>query len=69
MQKKAIQDLRSKTITELKKMAMEVKMEIVRAKMEIKTAKIKNVKTVRNKRNNLARILTIINEKKLLEDK
>lgn len=65
MKRKAIGELKQKTLAELKKLLIETEQEPVRLKMEIKTGKNKNTRAVARKRDDLARILTVIREKGL----
>jgi len=67
MKRKEINELKSKSVDELKKMVNEARIFIVKSRMEIKTAKLKNVRIVKNKRADLARMLTFINEKESQE--
>lgn len=62
MKRKEINELKSKSVDELKKMVNEARIFIVKSRMEIKTAKLKNVRIVNNKRADLARMLTFINQ-------
>lgn len=63
MKRKDLKELKQKTLAELKKLAVETEQEQVRLKMEIKTGKNKNTRAMARKRDDLARILTIIVEK------
>lgn len=63
MKRKEINDLKGKSLEELKKLVEETRTFIVKSKMEIKTAKLKNVKIIKNKRADLARMLTFIRQK------
>lgn len=68
MKRKEINDLKGKTADELKKLVNETRILIVKSRMEIKTAKLKNVRIVKNKRADLARMLTFIKQKELLKE-
>lgn len=65
MKKKEIKELQSKTYEELKKMTEEAKTEIKKWTVEKGTGKQKNVNLVRNKRRDVARLLTVIRQKEL----
>lgn len=69
MKRKDLKELHSKTREELKKLLEEVRISLVRLRMDLKTAKTKNVRAVSRKKDEIAQILTIIGEKKLLEEK
>ena len=67
MKKKEKTELGQKNLGELEKMLMEAKDNLVKSRMEIHTQKIKNVRVVARIRDNIARIMTIINQIKLKE--
>ncbi len=67
MKRKDIQDLRSKTISQLKKLSADYIEELGRLKLELKAEKLKNIKEYFLKRRDLARIKTLIREKELNE--
>lgn len=67
MKKKDLKELRSKTQEELVTILKETKVALVRLRMELATAKIKNVRIVSRKKDGIAKILTIIGEKKELK--
>jgi len=58
-----IKELRTKTIPELLALVKETKDALFTIKMDIMQSKEKNVKQVGMKKDDIARILTIINEK------
>jgi ribosomal protein L29 len=68
MKKKDYTDLKGKTIKELTKMASDKKMEAIKKKMEILGGKEKNLKLHRQIRAEVAKILTLIREKEILEE-
>lgn len=65
MKKKEISQLRLKEVSELKKLADKKANEIAMARLEIKAAKKKNVKSAWVLRRDLAQIKTLIREKEL----
>jgi ribosomal protein L29 len=69
MKKKDLNELKTKTTAELKKLCKEAKVALVKIRMEINTGKIKNVNSMGKKRDEIAKMLTIINEKQELETK
>ncbi|MFZ5365684.1 MAG: 50S ribosomal protein L29 [Patescibacteria group bacterium] len=69
MKRKDIKELSGKTQEELKKLLEETQISLVKLKMDLKTAKTKNVRAVSRKRDEIAQILTKISEKKALEEK
>lgn len=70
MKRKDIQELRSKTKGELAKLLTEGRVSLVKLRMELKTAKVKNVRLSARKQDDIARILTIMEEKnKVKEEK
>lgn len=64
MKKKDINDLRVKSIDELEKLASDIREEISKLKTELKNKKLKNTSLIKNKFDDLARVLTWINLKK-----
>lgn len=70
MKRKDIQELRNKTKGELAKLLMEERGSLVKLRMELKTAKVKNVRWPARRQDDIARILTIMEEKnKVKEEK
>jgi ribosomal protein L29 len=69
MKKKDLNELKTKTLVELKKMCKEARIALVKARMEINTGKIKNVSIMGKKRDEIAKMLTIMAEKQELENK
>ena len=67
MKRKDYTELKGKTIKELIKMASDKKTESVKEKMKILGGKEKNLKVSRNLRAEIAKILTLIREKEILE--
>jgi ribosomal protein L29 len=67
MKRKDYQDLKGKTVKELLKMAAVKKAEAIKKKMQIMGGKEKNLKVYRNLRIEVAKILTLVREKEILE--
>jgi ribosomal protein L29 len=67
MKRKEFNDLRTKDIKTLKKLAREKKFEAEKKKMEILGGKEKNLKATNNLRHDLAQILTLVREKEIIE--
>lgn len=67
MKLKEIKNLRSKEIKELEKLVNEKVAEIMKLKVRAKVSKEKNLKHVKMLRREVAQLLTIISEKKLIE--
>lgn len=64
MKKNEIIDLKSKTIDELKRMVLDLREEVGKSAMEKTLGKIKNTNFAKNKRKDIARVLTILSMKK-----
>jgi len=60
------EDLRSKSINQLKKTAKEEKKEWFKLKMDLKVGRLKDNSQLKRKRKEIARIKTIIREKELV---
>jgi large subunit ribosomal protein L29 len=63
--KEFLKNLRSKSLSELEKMAQEVRREIVKARMDKMMGKLNKPHILKDLRRKLARILTVINELKI----
>lgn len=59
MKKKDLEDLKTKSKTELLRRAQEMAVDITKIKMDMKMKKVKNINDYRNKMKDRARILTI----------
>lgn len=64
MKRKEIKELKQKTLLELKVLLAETQMALTKLRMELATAKNKNVRGLAGKRDDIARIKTTIEEKK-----
>jgi ribosomal protein L29 len=67
MKKKDFTELREKSAIELIKLAMKKKTEAAKKRMEILAGKEKNLKAYKNLRSEVAKILTLVREKEILE--
>ena len=67
MKRKDYTELKGKTVKELVKLASTKKAEAVKSKMKILGGKEKNIKLYRQIRAEIAKILTLIREKEILE--
>lgn len=65
MKKKDVQELRNKSIKELRELMRKIQEELVKLRTELGAGKLKNVHQVKLKRRDLARIKTILREKEL----
>ncbi len=63
MKKKDLLELQGKTAIELDKLVLKIRMDMVKAKMELKMRKSKNTNVVSGLKKSLAQILTIKNAK------
>lgn len=67
MKRKELNDLRGKTAQELEKIVLGKKLEIEKARMKIIGGKEKNLKVRKNLAREIAKILTLIREKEIIE--
>lgn len=63
MKKKDLQELQGKTTVELDRLVLKIRMDMVKAKMELKMRKSKNTNVVSGLKKSLAQVLTIKNAK------
>lgn len=66
MKKNERVELHNKTESELKKMVVDLRSEIAMARIDIAAGKNKNTALSREKKKNIARILTILGQKEVL---
>jgi len=64
-----IKELHNKSLTELKTLLKEAKNELAKLKMDLAVKKLKNVHAVLLKRRDISRLMTVIREKELMEEK
>jgi len=69
MKKKDFEELKTKTISDLKKKIADLEKEIVNAKLELKMGKLKNVHLVNQKRKDIAQAKTILKQKLFAQEK
>ena len=67
MKTKEFKDLKTKDTKALKKLLGEKKIAIVKGEAEMYAGREKNLKVVRNLRREVAKILTLVKEKEILE--
>jgi len=67
MKRKEFNDLRGKEIKDLKKLVADKKLEAEKAKMKIFAGKEKNLKVKKNLSQEIAKILTLVREKEIIE--
>lgn len=67
MKRKEFNDLKTKEMGTLKKLAMGKRLEASKKRMEIVGGKEKNLKATNNLRHELSQILTVIREKEIIE--
>lgn len=64
MKKEQKKELRAKTVEELIKELRDLRMEVAKMKIEMKTGKIENTNALYRKKKDFARVLTYLSEKK-----
>lgn len=69
MRRKDITELRQKGLAELRKVFREGQAKLITLRMEIKTEKIKNKRALSRTKDDLARMMTIIKEKEIEEER
>lgn len=67
MKRKELNELRGKNIKDLNKIALEKRLESEKARMKMFGGKEKNLKVGRNLAREIAKILTLIREKEIIE--
>lgn len=67
MKRKELNDYKSKTVKDLLKFVSDKKTEMKKKKVEIFAGKEKNLKYFNNLRRDVARVMTIIKEKQIVE--
>lgn len=67
MKKKEFNDLREKSVKDLKKIVVEKKLEEKKVRMNMYGGKEKNLKVGRILRTEIAKILTLVREKEIIE--
>lgn len=68
MKRKDYTDLKGKTVADLTKMVSSKKTDAIKKKMQIMGGKEKNLKAYRNIRSEIAKILTLIREKEIVDE-
>lgn len=67
MKKRDFDQLRTKEVEELTILLKDKKTELIKVATEIAAGKEKNIKKARNKRKEIAKLLTLIREKQILQ--
>lgn len=67
MKKKDLNELRNKKISDLVKLVKEKKLDLTKSLIKRKTGGEKNLKKAKNLKLEIARILTIVGEKEIME--
>ena len=67
MKKKELDEIKSKSISELRNKISQLEKEKINALLELKMAKVKNVHAVRGIKKDIAKVKTILNLKLFLE--
>jgi len=67
MKRKDLQELRNQNIEELTKLAQKKDLEIAKLNLELKAGRERNIRLLKAAKKDLARIKTLIAEKKILE--
>jgi len=67
MKRKEFTEFKAKTVKDLQKFVSDKKTEMNKKKVEIFSGKEKNLKYFNNLRRDVAKVLTIINEKRIIE--
>lgn len=68
MKRKQIQELHQKETGELRKLLSQAQDELVKLRMDLEAKKIKDVHALTKKRDEIARIKTILKEKESMEE-
>jgi len=69
MKKKDLAELRTKSKEELKKTLKEAEVSLLKLRMDLGAGKTKNVRAISRKKDEIARIKTIMREKEITEEK
>lgn len=61
--KNSVQDIHSKTVKQLEKDVVALRSEIAKTTLEMSVQPVKDTNTIKKKRHQLARMLTVLNQK------
>lgn len=64
MKLKEVKELTNKTTADLKKMLNELHMEISKTEVDLKLGRTKNTGVLKEKKRDIARVMTVLNQKK-----
>lgn len=67
MKKNDLAEIKKANVTSLKERAVKLKNEVSDLYLEKAGGKLKNLKVIQNKRDDLARILTVLRQKEMIE--
>ena len=67
MKKQQLNEIKNKSIKDLKAQVKSIKKEIANLTMDLKLGKLKNLHAISAKRRDIAQTLTLVNEKLILE--
>jgi ribosomal protein L29 len=68
MKKRELADIRKKTLKDLIKQVDKGRADLLKEKINISAGKSKNIRRIRNVKQDIAQILTVIREKELVEE-
>ncbi len=68
MKTRDIKELHSKTPEDLKKMLMDLKLEMAKLNLDLNLNKNKNINILKTKKRDVARILTVLTEKEVIKN-
>ncbi len=69
MRKKDLAELRAKSKEELKKTLKEAEVSLLKLRIDLGAGKTKNVRAISRKKDEIARIKTMMREKEIMEEK
>ncbi|MCE7936636.1 50S ribosomal protein L29 [Candidatus Saccharibacteria bacterium CPR2] len=69
MKKITIKDIRKKSLSEIEKQISQNRNKLVSLRQDLYSSQVKNIRQIRQVRKDIARLLTIANEKKLEKEK
>ena len=69
MRKKDLAELRAKSKEELKKTLKEAEVSLLKVRIDLGAGKTKNVRAISRKKDEIARIKTMMREKEIMEEK
>lgn len=67
MKRKELSPIREKTREAIEKAVQEKRLELAKVQAELRLGRVKNVKVAKNLRRDIAQLMTILREKKIIE--